>query len=75
MSEQAIRRARIVAGPLDPVMANQSVSLIRFEDAEGGVVDLATAAEIPAPPTANGTYNLRVVVAAGVATYSWVVAA
>ena len=56
-------------------MANQSVSLIRFEDAEGGVVDLATAAEIPAPPTANGTYNLRVVVAAGVATYSWVVAA
>lgn len=75
MSEQAIRRARIVSGALDPVMANQAVSLIRFEDAEGGVVDLATAAEIPAPPTADGTYNLRVVVAAGAATYSWAVEA
>lgn len=75
MSEQAVKLVELVpSAQLDTAVGEQAHGRMSFVNAAGAPVDVAAGAVIPPAPATDGTYKLQVVVAAGVATYSWVAA-
>ena len=73
MSEQAVKLVELVpSDQLDTAVGEQAHGRMSFVNAAGAPVNVAAGAVIPPAPAADGTYTLQVVVAAGVATYSWV---
>lgn len=75
MSEQAVKLVELVpSAQIDTAVGEQTHGRMSFVDAEGAPVNVAAGAVIPPAPATDGTYALQVVVAAGVATYSWVAA-